>query len=86
MIYPFGPPGNLTAAFSRYVVPAPRDLIPRSLKPPLDDIDLWLLYHYNSGGQWEGIHLCSGRWTRFGTGIPSPDATFACEPFHYREA
>lgn len=47
VMYPFGPPGNLTAAFSRYSPPPnPRDLMPPQLNPPLADVHLWLMYRY----------------------------------------
>lgn len=71
VMYPFGPPGNLTAAVSRYVPPSNLlDLMPPQLNPPLADIHVWLLYRYGERDDVEGIHVCSGRWAKFGTTLP----------------
>lgn len=86
VIYPFGPPGNLTAAFSGYEVQADfRSLLPPQLIPPLTDVHLWLLYKYGDGDGAEGLHVCNGHWHRFGTGLPSLDLT-SLRRFHYGEA
>lgn len=77
VMYPFGPPGNLTAAFSRYVPPSDWwDLMPPQLNPPLDDIHVWLLYRYGNQDDVEGLHICSGHWSKFATTIPKPDCPF----------
>lgn len=71
VLYPFGPPGNLTAALSRYVLPpSPRDLLPPHLLPPLNDVHLWLFYRYGDRGVTEGLHVCNEYWAKFGTGLP----------------
>lgn len=71
VMYPFGPPGNLTAAFSRYMPPSNlSDLMPPQLNPPLADVHVWLLYRYANRDVVEGLHVCSGHWTRFGTTFP----------------
>lgn len=86
VMYPFGPPGNLTAAFTRYVVtPNSFDLMPPLLAPPLTDVHLWLLYHYDAGKGGEGLHMCTGRWARFGTAMPSLDASSPLGRLHYRD-
>lgn len=74
VMYPFGPPGNLTAAFSRYLTPSnSRDLLPPQLNPPLADIHVWLLYRYGNRDVVEGLHVYSGYWARFGTAFSKPD-------------
>ncbi len=87
VMYPFGPPESLTAEFSQYVPPSNlSDLMPSLLNSPLVDIHVWLLYRYGSG-VFEGLHVCSGYWTRFGTGIPKLDGLFpAIQRPHYRDA
>jgi hypothetical protein len=86
VLYPFGSPGNLTAALSRYVPPSnPRDLMPPTLKPPIDDLHIWLLYQYDRRGVIEGLHVCNGHWAKFGTNFPKPDLSSPLERFHYRE-
>ncbi len=86
VMYPFGPPGNLTAALSRYLLPAnPRHLTPPQLKPPLADVHLWLLYQYGNDNSVEGLHVCSGHWARFGTSIPRLDLHFPLQQLHYRD-
>ncbi len=83
VMYPFGPPGNVTAAFSSYVPPAnPRDLLLPQLNPPLDDIHLWLLYKYGNGDVAEGLHVCSGHWAKFGTTFPKLDLS-SLRRLHY---
>lgn len=73
VMYPFGPPGNLTAALSGYVHPPnPHDLMPPQLNPPLADIHIWLLYRYESPNVVEGLRICSGQWAKFGTAFPKP--------------
>ncbi len=88
VMYPFGPPGNLTAAFSRYVPPSnSRDFTPPQLNPPLADIHVWLLYRYGNRNVVEGLHLCSGHWVKFGTTFPRLDAPSSpLRRLHYREA
>lgn len=87
MMYPFGPPGNLTAAFSRYVLPPnPLDLMPPRLKPPLADIHLWLLYQYGNRDVAEGLHVCSGHWAKFGTTLPKLDLSPLLGRLHYGDA
>lgn len=74
LIYPFGPPGNLTAELSRYLPPPnPRDLMPPQLNPPLADVHLWLMYQYGNRAVLKGLHVCSGRWAMFGTALPKLD-------------
>lgn len=86
VLYPFGSPGNLMAALGSYVPPSnPRDLMPPTLKPPLDDVHIWLLYLYGHRGVVEGLHVCSGHWAKFGTAFPKPDLTSPLERLHYRE-
>lgn len=86
VMYPFGPPGNVTAAMSSYKVPStPTDLIPPQLAPPLDDVHLWLLYRYELQGPVEGLHICTGRWQRFGTGLPKTDDLLSTWDAHYRK-
>lgn len=85
VMYPFGPPGNLTAAFSRYLPPPnPRDLMPPQLNPPLADVHLWLMYRYEDRDLTEGLHVCSGHWGRFGTGLPKLDLELPLRRLHYR--
>lgn len=88
VMYPFGPPGNLTAALSRYVPPSNLlDLMPPQLNPPLADIHVWLLYRYVNGDDVEGIHICTGHWEKFGTTFPKPlGPSFPLRRFHYRDA
>ncbi|RAX43713.1 hypothetical protein DQ354_19280 [Arthrobacter sp. AQ5-06] len=88
MLYPFGPPGNLTAAFSRYKPPSNSlDLMPPQLNPPLADIHVWLLYRYENGDFVEGLHVCSGHWAKFGTAFPkSDDPNPPLRRLHYRNA
>ena len=88
VMYPFGPPGNLTAAFSRYVPPSnSRDLMPPQLNPPLADIHVWLLYRYGNRDAVEGLHVCSGHWAKFGTTFPKPDEQSSpLRRLHYRDA
>ncbi|WP_157802979.1 hypothetical protein [Compostimonas suwonensis] len=82
VMYPFGPPGNLTAAFSRYSPPPnPRDLMPPQLNPPLVDVHLWLMYRYEDRDVTEGLHVCSGLWARFGTSLPK----LPLRQLHYRD-
>jgi hypothetical protein len=86
VMYPFGPPGNLTAAFSRYQPPLDlRDLLPPQLEPPLADLHLWLPYRYENRDVTEGLHVCSGRWTKFGTALPNLDLHLPLPKFHYME-
>lgn len=87
VMYPFGPPGNLTATLSRYVLPPNLlDLIPPQLNPPLADVHLWLLYRYEESGDVEGLHVCNGHWARFGTTLPKPDMPLQLRRFHYIDA
>lgn len=88
VMYPFGPPGNVTAALSRYVPPSNlRDLMPPQLNPPLDDIHIWLLYRYETDNDVEGIHVCTGHWAKFGTAFPTQGGLPAVlRGFHYRDA
>jgi hypothetical protein len=88
VMFPFGPPGNLTAAFSRYVPPSnSRDLMPPQLKPPLADIHVWLLYRYENRDVIEGLHVCSGHWAKFGTTFPKPDdPSSPLRRLHYKDA
>lgn len=83
VMYPFGPPGNLTAAFSRYSpTPNARDLMPPQLNPPLADVHLWLMFRYEDRDVTEGLHVCSGHWARFGTSLPK----LPLRQLHYRDA
>lgn len=88
VMYPFGPPENLTAALGRYVLPSdPHDMLPPQLNPPLADIHVWLLYRYGDRDVVEGLHVCDGRWARFGTMIPKLDRQSPeVRSLHYREA
>lgn len=86
VIYPFGPPGNLTAAFSTFMPPPdPRDLLPPRLNPPLTDVHVWLIYQYDNCDVTEGLHLCNGHWARFGTTLPKNDQTSLFRALHYGE-
>ncbi len=86
VMYPFGPPGNLTAAVSSYQLPTDlNSFLPPQLAPPLDDVHLWLLYQYELQGPVEGLHLCTGRWERFGTRIPKTDDLLPMGDLHYRK-
>jgi hypothetical protein len=70
VIYPFGAPGNLTAAISRYVLPADlRRLIPTPAAPELSDAHLWLVYRYENGEAVEGLHVHGVGWSRFEASI-----------------
>lgn len=85
VLYPFGPPENLTAQFSQYMPPSNvNDLLPAFLNPPLSDMHVWILYQYGHG-DYEGLHLCSDRWARFGTRIPKVDGQLAAfmQQLHY---
>jgi hypothetical protein len=83
VMYPFGPPGNLTAALSGYVLPPNlQDLVPPRLNPPLVDVHLWLLYRYESDKAAEGLHVCNGHWARFGTMLPKHELTSPLRHFH----
>jgi len=86
VMYPFGPPGNVTAAMSSYMPPADLNrLLPPQLAPPLEDIHLWLPYRYEPQGPVEGLHICSGRWERFATGLPKTDDLLSTRrSLHYR--
>ena len=88
VMYPFGPPGNLTAEFSRYAPPSnSRDLTPPQLNPPLADIHVWLLYRYGNSHVVEGLHVCNGHWVKFGTTFPKlDDHSSPFRTFHYRGA
>jgi len=84
VMYPFGPPGNLTAAINGYVLPRNMlDLVPGAFDSPLDDIHLWLVYQYGNGDVVEGLHLCRGHWAKFGTVLPKLDLTSPLRRFHY---
>lgn len=86
VMYPFGPPGNVTAAMSSYKPPADLNrFLPPQLVPPLDDIHLWLLYRYELQGPVEGLHICTGRWERFGTGAPKTADLLSPWDAHYRK-
>lgn len=85
VMYPFGPPGNLTAALSRYLPPSSlSDLMPPQLNPPLTDVHLWIMYRYEESDATEGLHICDGHWARFGTGLPKLDLEPAPRSLHYR--
>jgi hypothetical protein len=88
VMYPFGPPGNLTAAFSRYVSPSDwRDLMPLQLDPPLHDVHVWLLYRYGNHDDVEGLHVCGGHWSKFGTAFPKSVGRFSLPGrLHYPDA
>lgn len=87
VMYPFGPPGNLTAAFASFATPPdPRDLIPPQLNAPLSDVHLWLMYQYGDQGIIEGLHVCNGHWARFGTRLPGVDQVSHLRRLHYRES
>jgi hypothetical protein len=85
VMYPFGPPGNLTAFLGGYVAPIDlADLLPPVLNAPLTDIHLWIVVQYG-GSSSEGLHVCNGRWSRLGaeySKLAVPSANF---PSHYRE-
>jgi len=86
VMYPFGPPGNVTAAMSSYKPPADLSrFLPPQLAPPLGDIHLWLPYRYELQGPVEGLHICTGRWERFGTEIPKTDDLLSTQGLHYRK-
>ncbi|MGO4588870.1 hypothetical protein [Paenarthrobacter sp. 2TAF44] len=85
VMYPFGPPENLTAEFSHYMPPSNvNDFLPPFLDPPLSDLHVWILYQYGNG-DYEGRHLCGGQWARFGTSIPKVDGQLAAllQQLHY---
>lgn len=86
VMYPFGPPGNLTAGFSRYALPSTlSNLTPARLNAPLTDVHVWLFYRYGHDDVTEGLHVCSGYWRRFGTTFPKPDATSSLlRSLHYQ--
>ncbi len=87
VMYPFGPPGNVTAALSRYVPPSnPGDLLLPQLNPPLGDIHLWLPYQYGNRDVVEGMHVCSGHWAKFGTALPKLDLSSPLRNLHYGDA
>ncbi len=87
VMYPFGPPGNLTAALSHYALPSDlSDLMPPRLKPPLVDVHLWLVYQYGNDDVVEGLHVCDGRWAKFGTLLPKQDVSSPIRRFHYPDA
>lgn len=87
VMYPFGPPGNLTAAFGRYVLPQnPLDLMPPRLKPPLADIHLWLPFQYGNRDVTEGLHVCDGHWAKFGTTLPKLDLSYPLRHLHHGDA
>lgn len=87
VMYPFGAPGNVTAAFSSYVPPSNlRDLLPPQLSPSLVDIHLWLVYQYGNRDVVEGLHVCSGHWAKFGTTFPKLDTSSPLRRLHYRDA
>jgi hypothetical protein len=88
VMYPFGPPENLTAAFSRYVPPSKSsDLIPPQLNAPLADVHIWLLYRYEKHDVAEGLHVCNGHWAMFGTTFPKLNGLFSpLRRLHYRDA
>lgn len=85
VIYPFGPPGNLSAELSAYQVPQDlADFAPPRLNPPISDLHLWLVYHYGDATSVEGLHLCNGHWARFGTDLPNTRAAHQSSPSQYR--
>ncbi|WP_376955262.1 hypothetical protein [Arthrobacter methylotrophus] len=88
VMYPFGPPGNQTAEFSRYVPPSnSRELMVPQLNPPLADIHVWLLYRYGNRDAVEGLHVCGGHWAKFGTTFPkADDPSSPLRRLHYRDA
>lgn len=87
VMYPFGPPGNLTAAVSDCMLPPSLfTLPPPRLHPPLVDVHLWLLYRYGNGDINEGLHVCDNRWTRFGTRMPKQDRSSFLWRLHYPDA
>lgn len=88
VMYPFGQPGNLTAAIGSYVPPLNlRDLVPRELHPTLSSAHLWLLYKYGHNDATEGLHTCNGHWARFGTKLPNlADQAAPVRHFHYRDS
>ncbi|KDA07165.1 hypothetical protein DC31_00020 [Microbacterium sp. CH12i] len=87
VMYPFGPPGNLTAALSHYALPPILlEMLPPRLNPPLADLHLWLIYQYGGTTDTEGLHVCNGRWSKFGTQIPKLDLHSPLMPLHYRDA
>jgi hypothetical protein len=67
VMYPFGSPGNLTAAVSQFTPPDdPLALIPKRLPPMLSKIQLWVVYRYGLDGVAEGLRVWHGGWSRFG--------------------
>lgn len=86
VMYPFGPPGNLTAEINSYMPPSnSRDLMPPQLNPPFADIHVWLIYKYGKGDVVEGLHVCTGHWARIGTTFPnSVDQSAQLRQLHYR--
>lgn len=87
VMYPFGSPGNLTAAISDYVLPLDLfTLAPPRLHPPLADVHLWLLYRYQNKELTEGLHVCENYWARFGTRPPKHDRSSLLWRLHYPNA
>ncbi|MET3509869.1 hypothetical protein [Plantibacter flavus] len=67
VMYPFGSPGNPTAAISHFTPPGnPLALMPKCLPLPLSAVQLWLVYRYDLNGVAEGLRVWSGGWSRFG--------------------
>ncbi|MHA7210070.1 hypothetical protein [Arthrobacter sp. MDT1-65] len=87
VMYPFGPPGNLTAAISDYVLPSNLlTLAPPRLHPPLTDVHLWILYRYQDNDLTEGLHVCDNYWARFGRRPPKQDRSSFLWRLHYADA
>jgi hypothetical protein len=84
VMYPFGPPGNLTAAISEYMLPLDvLTLMPPRLTPPLDDVHLWLLCRYGNDDITEGLHVCDNHWAKFGMRISKQDKSSLLWRLHY---
>lgn len=84
VMYPFGSPGNVTATLGDFVAPSDtRALMSVNFSSPLAGIHLWLVYKYGTDSATEGIHMCDGHWSRFGTTIPTPGSPTPIHGSHY---
>ncbi|WP_394253570.1 hypothetical protein [Arthrobacter pityocampae] len=87
VMYPFGSPGNVTAAVSDYVLPSDLgNLAPPRLHPPLVDVHLWILYRYGKDDITGGLHVCDNHWRKFGTQTPQQDKSSFPWRLHHPDA